>query len=169
LATQLRPTGGLVQPVLRAELSRQVCLRQIPEVLVRERIELVLEAGPHHSLDLLLPGLLLKPPIAEELLGSADVLVVQLDSDVAREAVAVGVGAREADELGFGDRHALALEREVDRALLDDRVDVIAPGVVVDQDVDGDLVLLVETAGEAADAAGWLAVAREQHAVVAAP
>ncbi len=34
------------------------------------------------------------------LLGPADVLVVELDADGGREAVAVGISAEEADELG---------------------------------------------------------------------
>src|SRR6185503_10329724 len=128
-----------------------------------------LEARREHPLDLVLPGLLLQPPVLEQLPGAADVLVVELDAHVAGEPVAVGVRAGEPDELGLGNGHPLALEGEVDRALLDDRVDVVAPGVVVHQDVDRDLVLLVQAPSEAADPAGRLAVAGEEHAVVAAP
>src|SRR5262245_40926049 len=127
-ASRTRSCGDvLVQPVLFLELARQVGLRQVLEVLVRERVELVLEAARQHALDLLLPGLLLEPGVVHQLLRARDVLVVELDADVARELVGLGVGTRQADELGLGDRHALALEREVDRALLDDRVDVVAP------------------------------------------
>src|SRR5258705_8908410 len=166
------PVGAvlrLVQLVLFLELRRQVGLGQVAEVLVGERVELVLEPAGQHPLDLLLPGLLLEPAVLEELLGAADVLVVELDADIAGEAVVLGIGAGQADELGLGDGHALALEGQVDGALLDDGVDVVAPGVVVDEDVDGDLVLLVQAARQAADAAGRLAVAGEEDAVVAAP
>src|SRR2546430_14113442 len=82
-----------------------------------------------------LPALLLEPRIAEELAGAGDVFVVELDAHVAREPVRFGVPAREPDELGLRNRHALALEGEIDRALLDDRVDVVAPRVVVDEDI----------------------------------
>src|SRR5215510_12888058 len=159
----------LVQPVLLLELARQVLLGQVLEVLVGEGVQLILEAGPEHALDLVLPGLLIEPAVLEELLGPAHVLVVELDPHVARQAVAIGIGAGEADELGLGDGHALALEGEVDRALLHHGVDVVTPRVVVDEDIDGKLVLLVETSGEAADPARGLAVAREEDAVVAAP
>src|SRR5262249_38223794 len=102
-------------------------------------------------------------------LGARDVLVVELDADIARELVALGVGAREPDELGLGDRHALALEREIDRALLYDRVDVVAPRVVVDEHVDREILLLVESTRQPAHAARRLAVAGEQYAVVLLP
>src|SRR5215467_5897249 len=159
----------LVQPVLLLELARQVLLGQVLEVLVGEGVQLVLEAGAEHALDLLLPGLLLEPAVLEELLGPAHVLVVELDPHVARQAVTVGIGAGEADELGLGGGHALALAGEVDRALLHHGVDVVAPRIVVDEDIDGQLVLLVKTPSETADAARGLAVAREEDAVVAAP
>src|SRR3972149_926501 len=159
----------LIQPVFLFELSGQIGLRQVAEVLVGQRVELVLETGREHPLDLVLPGLLLKPAVLQQLLGPADVLVVELDAHVAREAVAVGSGAGEADELGLGNGHALALEREVDRALLDDRVDVVAPRVVVDEDVHGNRVFLVEATRQAPDAARRLAVAGEEDAVVPAP
>src|SRR5882724_2317238 len=160
---------GLVQPVVLFELSRQVGLGQVLEVLVGQRVELVLEAAREHPLDLFLPFLLLEPAVFRQLLGPADVLVVELDADVAREAVAVGIGAGQPDELGLGYGHALALESQIDRALLDHRVDVVAPRVVVDEDVHGQLVFLVQAAGETPHAARRLAVAGEEDAVVAAP
>src|SRR5216117_2382501 len=60
----------------------------------------------------------------------------------------------EPDELGLRNRHALALEGEIDRALLDDRVDVVAPRVVVDEDIDGEPPLLVQPPRQTPDAAG---------------
>src|SRR6267142_1822192 len=135
---------GLVQPILLFELARQVLLRQELEVLVGEGVELVLEPAREHPLDLGLPALLLEPRVAEELFGAGHVLVVQLDADVARQLVGFGVRAREPDELGLRDGHALALEGQVDRALLDDRVDVVAPRVVVHEHVDRQLLLVVQ-------------------------
>src|SRR5256886_17527820 len=111
---------------------------------------------PYTTLFRSLPALLLEPRIAEELAGAGDVFVVELDAHVARESVRFGVPAREPDELGLRNRHALALEGEIDRALLDDRVDVVAPGVVVDEDIDGEPPLLVQPPRQTPDAAGRL-------------
>src|ERR1044072_5060645 len=126
----------LVQPVLFLELARQIGLGQVLEVLVREGVELVLEAARQHALDLLLPGLLLEPGVIQQFLRARDVLLVELDADVARELVGLGVSAREANELGLRDGHALALEGEIDRSLLDHRIDVVAPGIVVHEYVE---------------------------------
>lgn len=90
----LRRLDALIQPVFLFELSGQMGLDQVAEVLGGQRVELVLE----------------------QLLGPADVLVVELDAGVAREALGIGNGAGEADELGLGDGHPLALERKVDQA-----------------------------------------------------
>jgi hypothetical protein len=78
----------LVQPVFLFELSGQIGLGQVAEVLVGERVELVLEPAREHPLDLFLPRLLPNPAKLEQLLGPVDVLVVELDADVARQAVA---------------------------------------------------------------------------------
>src|SRR5438309_7229656 len=59
--------------------------------------------------------------VVDQLFGPADVLVVELDADIAWQPVRIGIRAREPDELGFGNGHPLALEREVDRSLLEDR------------------------------------------------
>src|SRR5213079_1074806 len=120
----------LVQPILLLEFAGKILLGEVLEVLVGEGVQLVFEPAREHPLDLLLPALLLEPRVAQELAGAGDVLVVQLDSHVTREPVRFGIPAREPDELGLGNGHALALEGEIDRALLDDRVDVVAPRVV---------------------------------------
>src|SRR5690242_7129082 len=91
-----------IEPVSVLELLRKVGLGQVAEVLVGERIELVLEAAREHPLDLLLPLLLLEPAVLGQLLGPAHVLVVELDADVARKAIGVRIRAGEPDELGFG-------------------------------------------------------------------
>src|SRR5207247_2938748 len=97
----------LVEPILVLELPRQVLLREVLEVLVGERVELVLESARKHPLDLLLPRLLLEPLVVQQLLGARDVAVVELDADVPRQRETLGVGARKPDELGLGDRHPL--------------------------------------------------------------
>ena len=90
------------------------------KVFVGEGVELELEAAREHPFDFVLPLFFLKPFILHQLFGPVDVLVVELDADVARQPVAIGVGAGKADEFGLGNRHALAFKREVDRSLLDD-------------------------------------------------
>jgi hypothetical protein len=107
-----RRSNALVQPVLLFDLPRQIGLGQLAEVLVGQRVELALEPGREYSLDLVLPVLPLEPALLAQLLGAADVLAVELDAGLAPQAVAVGVGAGEADELGLGNGHPLALERE---------------------------------------------------------
>src|SRR2546430_6141144 len=163
------PDSRLVQPVLLFELARKVLLGEVLEVLVGEGVQLVFEPAREHPLDLLLPALLLEPRVAEQLAGAGDVLVVELDAHVAREPVRFGIRARQPHELRLRDGHALALEGEIDRALLDDRVDVVAPRVVVHQDIDGELLFLVQPSRQAPDAAGRLPVARQENAVVPPP
>src|SRR5256712_7344193 len=167
--SKTRKGPALVQPILLFELARQVFLGEVLEVLVGEGVQFVFESAREHPLDLLLPALLLEPRIAEELAGAGDVFVVQLDAHGARQAVRFRVSAREPDELGLRNGHALALEGKVDRALLDDRVDVVAPRVVVHEDIDGQPLLLVEPPRQPPDAAGRLTVSRQENAVVPPP
>lgn len=94
----------LIQPVSLFQLFRKVLLGEILKVLVGQRVELVLEAAREHPLDLFLPALFLKPGISEKLFRPGDVFFIQLDADVAREAVGFGVAAGEADELRLRDR-----------------------------------------------------------------
>src|SRR2546425_1370680 len=163
------PDSRLVQPVSLLELARKVLLGEVLEILVGEGVQLVFEAAREHPLDLFLPALLLEPRVAEELSRAGDVLVVELDAHVARQPVRFGVRAREPDELGLWNRHALALEGEVDRALLDDGVNVVTPGVVVHEDIDGELLLLVQPPGQTPDAVGRLPVSGQENAVVPPP
>jgi len=96
------PHQALIQPIFLFELSRQIGLGQVAEVLVGQGVELVREAGREHALDLVPPILLLGPAVHEQLLGPANVLVVQLDADVAREAVAVGIALERPMNLALG-------------------------------------------------------------------
>src|SRR5438046_5374057 len=155
-----------IEPVPFLDLLRKIGLGQVAEVLFGERIELVLETRREHPLDLFLPFLLLEPAVVDQLLGPAHVFVVELDADIAWQPVRSGIRARGPDELGFGNGHPLALEREVDRSLLDDRVDVVAPRVVVDENVNGEPVFLVQAPRQAPHTARRLAVARQEDAVV---
>src|SRR3989442_7590604 len=109
-----------------------------------QRIEARDQADALERADLLLPGFLLEPLIVEELASAGDVLVVELDAHVAGEPVGFGVPAGEPDELGLRNGHALTFECKVDRALLDDRVDVLAPRVAVHEDIDKQPLLLVQ-------------------------
>src|SRR2546425_2059258 len=159
----------LFQPILLFELFGEVLLGQVLEVLAGEGVQFVFEPAREHPLDLLLPGLLLEPLIVEELAGAGDVLVVELDAHAAGEPVGFGVPAGEPDELGLRNGHALTFEGKIDRALLDDRVDVVAPGVVVHEDIDGQPLLLVQPPRQAPDPAGRLAVSRQENAIVRPP
>src|SRR3989449_10856970 len=163
------PDSRLVQPVLLFELARKVLLGEVLEVLVGEGVQLVFEPAREHPLDLLLPALLLEPRISQELAGAGDVLVVELDAHVAGQPVGFGISAREPDELGLRNGHALAFEGEIDRALLDDRVDVVTPGIVVHEDIDREVLLLVQPPRQTPDAAGWLPVPRQENAIVRPP
>lgn len=88
--------------------------------------------------------------------GSGDVAVVEGDLDIVGEFAAVVVDGADAEELSIGDGEALGFEGEGDGALLDDGVDVVSPGVAIEEAVDGEFVLGVEAVEHAADAAGWL-------------
>ena len=159
----------LIQPIFIFELFGKVGLGQILKIFVGEGVELELETDREHSFDFILPLFFLKPLILHEFLCPVDVFVVEFDTDVARESVAIGIGAREPDELGLGNGHALTFESQIDRSLLDDRVDVVAPGIVVDEDVNGKIVFFVQPARQAPDTAGRLAISRKQDTVVPAP
>ena len=74
--------ADFVERVFLFQLSGQVGLGQGAEVLVGERVELVLETARQHPFDLFLPWLHLDPAVREELLGPGDVLVVELDGRV---------------------------------------------------------------------------------------
>src|SRR5215831_6717029 len=163
------PPRELIQPILLFELFGKVALGQILKIFVGEGIEFELEPGGEHPFDFILPFFFLKPFILHELSCPVDVFVVELDADVAREPVAIGIGAGEADELGLGDGHALAFKSEINRSLLDDRVDVVAPRIVIDENVNGKIVFFVQPARQAPDTAGRLAVSRKQDTVVPAP
>src|SRR3989449_10402640 len=65
--------------------------------------------------------------------------------------------------------HALTFEGKIDRDLLDDRVDVVAPGVVVHEAIDAQPLLLVQPPLQAPAPAGRLAVSRQQNAIVRPP
>ena len=55
--------------------------------------------------------------------------------------------------------HPLGFIGQVDRALLDDAVDVVSPGVVIQEAVDGQFEFVVQAVQEPADAARGLAAA----------
>src|SRR5438552_16880364 len=105
---------GLVQPILLFELAGQILLGQELKVLVGEGVELVLEPRREHPLDLGLRALLLEPGVSEALTRARDVLVVQLDADVARTSVGLRVRARAPRESGLRNGHALAFEPPAD-------------------------------------------------------
>src|SRR5712692_2722070 len=159
----------LLQPIPVLELLRQVLFRDEADAPAGERFQLELLPAPHHLLDLALPVRLLEPRVGEHLLGPVVVAVVHLDGDVVRELVLVLVERGQADEARVGHGHAHRLVGQVDRALLHDAVDVEAPGVVVDQHVDGQLQFVVKALYEPPHSPRRLALALDDDAVVALP
>ena len=68
-----------------------------------------------------------------------------------------------------GNCHASRFIGQVDRALFDHTVNVISPGVIIRQHVDGQVQLVVQTIQQASHAAGRLPPAVRQQAIVFAP
>ena len=54
------------------------------------------------------------------------------------------VDAAQADIAGIGHCHPLRLVGQIDRTLLDDAVDVVPPGIVIQKAIDGQVQFLVE-------------------------
>ena len=71
--------------------------------------------------------------------------------------------------MGGGDGQALGFEGEADRSLLDDAVDVVSPGVAVEQADDVELGFLAEALQQPSHAARGLAAAVGEDAVVVLP
>ncbi len=93
------------------ELSGEVLLGQVLEVLVGECVQFVFEPAGEHPLNFLLPALFLEPRLVEELAGAVDVFVVELDAHVAREPVVFGI--RAGDQRGGQTGVIRVLERPV--------------------------------------------------------
>ena len=155
------------QPILRFESCGDIFLGDIGDVFGDEGFDFHFEAVGEHFFDFLLPLLVLgEPGVGGDLLGSGDVAVVEGDFDIVGEAAAFVVDGADAEELCVGDGEALGLEGEGDGALLDDGVDVVSPGVAVEEAVDWEVVFLVEPVEHSADASGGLARAFGEDAVV---
>src|SRR2546425_12668882 len=71
----------LLQPIPILQLLRQVLLGDEADAVPGERLNLELEAAPHHLLDLALPLGVLEPGIGEHLFGPAVITVVHPDGD----------------------------------------------------------------------------------------
>src|SRR5690606_13191134 len=138
--------------------------------LFRSRFDFHLEAVGQHVVDFLFPHLVLaEPGVVEDFAGSFAVGVAEGDLDIVAELALLVVLGADADELGIGDGEALGLERQADRALLDDAVDVMPPGVAVEQAINRQAEFLVQPPQQAADAARRLAGALGEDAVVLLP
>src|SRR4029078_9025461 len=57
----------------------------------------------------------------------------------------------------------------VDRALLHHRIDIVTPGIIIDQNIDGQFIFLMEPPGETSHASRWLTVSCQEDAVVPPP
>ena len=110
-----------------------------------------------------------EPGIVGDLLGPLAVGVAQRDLHAVRQFALLEILRAQAEELRLGDRHPLRLVGQVDRALLDDAVDVVSPRIVIQQAIDGQLQLVVQAVQEPPHAARRLAAAVRQNALVLAP
>ena len=110
-----------------------------------------------------------EPGVGGDLFGSFDVAVVEVDFDIVGEVAAFEVDGADAEVFGVWDGEAGGFEGQGDGALLDDGVDVVSPGVAVEEAVDGEVVLFVESVEHSADASGGLTGAFSEDAVVLFP
>jgi hypothetical protein len=101
------------------------------EVFAGEGIRFMRESAHEHPLDFRLPGQFLELLIVKEFFRAGDVILVQFDPDATRKFIPPRDSAGETDELGFGNRHALTLEGQIDRVLLDDGIYTKKPGGIV--------------------------------------
>jgi hypothetical protein len=97
-------------------------LREVLEIFAGQGIRFVRQSAREHPLDFRLPGRFLELLRVKEFFGAGDVVLAQFDPHVTRKFIPLRCGAGETDELGFGNHHALALEGQIDRVLLDDRI-----------------------------------------------
>ena len=67
-----------------------------------QRLDFELEAVFEHQLDFFLPGFLLEPGIAGDLLGPLDVVLVELDLHAGRQLAPVEIDAAQPEELASG-------------------------------------------------------------------
>src|SRR5262249_51966697 len=104
-----------------------------------------------------------------DLLGALDVCVVEIDFHAVRELAAVKILTPQADIPGLRDAHPGTFESQVDRALLDDAVDVVPPRVVIQEAVDRQLELGVQAMQQTPHAARRLPAAMADDAIVLLP
>src|SRR4030095_4704125 len=79
------------------------------------------------------------------------------------------VDAPESEEAAVGKRHASGFVCEVDRALLEDAVDVVPPRIVIEQAIHRKIQLVMQKMQHPADAARGLAATVSEDAVVLPP
>ena len=113
--------------------------------------------------------LLGEPWIRCDLLGSLLVFVVKLDLDILFQAASLVIAASKPYELRVGDRHPHALKGQVDRSLLDDRVDIVSPRVIIEQTIHRQLVLGVEPIEHPPNSSSWLPCPVRDDAIVLLP
>src|SRR5690606_36602183 len=158
-----------LQPVLFGQLARQVLLGDEGDAPAGEGLDLVLAVALGHGLELSTPFLVLEPWVLEHLADPAVIAFVEADRRLFRDAVALGVPRGNTDEAGPRHRHAHGLVGEVDRALLDHRIDVKAPGIDVHDHVDGQPELVVHAVDESTHAARRLTATVDDHALFLLP
>ena len=110
-----------------------------------------------------------EPWIRRDLFRTLDVVFGEIDLHGVAEIALLVVLRTNPQELGVRDREARRFERQGNRSLLDDAVDVVPPRVGVEDADDGKPEFLVESLEEAATSAGRLPRPVSQDAVVLLP
>ena len=124
----------------------------------------------HHLGDLVLPRFFVgEPRVLRDLLRTLPVIIVQGDRNARRQAAHLEVVRPDPDEFRVGDSHSFRLEGQIDGALLDDGVNVIPPRVIIEQAVNGKPELAIQAVKQTAHAAGGLAAAVGQDAIMLFP
>lgn len=160
----------LIEEVTIRQPVRYILFRDVTDVLADQRFNFQLKSVFQHGLDFFLPRLLVfEPGIGCDLFGPFDVLIAQLDRDRRGELTTVIVFAAEAHEFCPRYGHPPRFVGKVDRSLLDDAVDVVAPRVIIQKAVDGQFQFVMHSMEQPPYAARGLSTAMGEDAIVGAP
>ena len=123
-----------------------------------------------HQFDLFLPRLLLLEPwIFGNLLGPFDIGILQVDLHARRQLAAYEILAAQSDVASIGNGHPFGFVGQIDRSLLDHAVDVVSPGIVIEQAIDGQIQFIVQAIQQASHAARRLPATVRQDTVIVSP
>src|SRR5262245_66624406 len=102
-------------------------------------------------------------------MGPLDVLLVELDRSAGLELAALKIAAANTHEAGGWNRHSPRFIGQIDGALLENAVDVVAPRVVIEQTIDGQLQFVMKTVDHSAHPTRGRPDAWKENAIVMVP